>query len=137
MPQANDMVRKLKIQIAGNEQVDLIKFGELNFEDIPVEVPSYKKIVTILAGINKVNPIPCTFKIQRNTTTLKDLNSWRTNREIKDVTVIETDGTGTEYHRWILIQCEAGNMKLPEYDAASPTYAQAEITLYPFDIIEI
>lgn len=135
--QRNDQARKTKVIIDGSEILDLVKLGEINFEDLSVEVPSFDKIRTILSGTEKINPITMNFKIRRDSETIKLIRAWRSNRQIKDVTIIETDGTGVEYHRLLLPQCEAGNMKLPEYDASSPTYAQAEIVIYPFDRIDI
>ena len=121
MPQRADMARKIKFQADGVELVDLVKFGEINLEELTVEVPSYNKIVTILSGTRKINPITLTFKIRRDSIVLKTLKSWWINREIHDSTIIETDGTGTEYNRWLMPSCELGNAKFPEYDAASPT----------------
>lgn len=133
MAQRSDMARKIKFQADGVELVDLVKFGEINLEELTVEVPSYTKIVTILSGTRKINPITVTFKVRRDSAVIKQLEDWRVNRLIKDVTVIETDGTGTEYFRWLMPACELGNMKIPEADHASPTYAQREYTLYPED----
>lgn len=135
--QNNDMIRKIVINVEGNQLGDLIKFGEIFIEDISVEIPSLKKIVTILAGINKINPVICAFKLQRNSITENFIRSWVEDREVKDISVIEVDGTGIEYGRILLKDCEAGNIKLPEYDATSPTFAQLEVTFYPYDILEL
>jgi hypothetical protein len=131
------MARKVKIKAEGTELKELIKFGEINQEDISVEVPTFDRIVTILADVEKLNPIPMSFLIRRDDPTLTFLKTWREDREIKDVSVIEYDGTGTEYNRLLMSQCELGNAKIPEYAAESPTYAQVEFTLYPVEILPI
>lgn len=135
--QRNDMARKIKCQVDGSELLDIVKFGEVFYEDMTIEVPEFQKITTILSDVTKINPITITVKIRRDSDTIKNIRDWRKNREIKDVTVVETDGTGVEYHRTLLPSCECGNMKLPEYDAASPTYAQAEFIIYPYDRIDL
>jgi hypothetical protein len=135
--QENRMARKVKIKAEGTELKELIKFGEINQEDISVEVPMFDRIVTILAGVEKLAPIPMSFLVRRDDPTLIFLKTWREDREIKDVTVIEYDGTGTEYSRLLMSQCELGNAKIPEYTAESPTYAQVEFTLYPVEILPI
>lgn len=135
--QKSDQARKIKLIVDGSELLDLVRFGEIFYEDLSVEVPSFDKIRTILAGTEKITPIVCTFKIRRDSETINVIRNWRSQRQIKDCIVVETDGTATEYHRILFPQCEAGNMKLPEFDASAPTYAQAEITFYPNDRIDI
>lgn len=135
--QSNDTVRKIILEVNGDELTDLVRFGEIFVEDIPVEVPSLKRIVTILAGVNKINPIACSFKLQRNGLTKNLLQTWVEDKKIKDITVIEVDGSGVENGRMLLKDCEAGNLKFPEYDASSPIYSQAEITFYPFDVLTL
>ena len=135
--QKNDQIRKIKINIDGKELLDLVKFGEINLESISAEVPSFDRIRTILSGTIKINPIVCTFKIRRDSETVKILRDWEMLNQIKDVIIVETDGTGVEYNRILLPATEGGSIKLPEYDAANPAYSQAEITLYPDDVIFI
>lgn len=133
--QENRMVRKIKLKVEGNELKELIKFGELNQEDIKAEVPTFDRIVTIVAGVEKIAPIPITFLVRRDDPTIKFLKDWRDNREIKDVTAVAYDGHGAEYERTLFSQCELSDPKLPEYDALNPTFAQAEFTLLPTEIL--
>lgn len=135
--QENRMARKVKIVAEGTEVKELIKFGEINQEDITTEVPTFDRIVTILAGVEKLAPIPMTFLIRRDDPTLTFLKQWRDDKEIKDVSVVEYDGHGIEYNRQLMSQCELGNAKIPEYSAESPVYAQVEFTLFPTEILPI
>lgn len=134
--QQNDMVRKIKMQVDGGAMVDLIRVGEINLEDAsPQEVPSFDRVVTVLSGVTKINPVDISFKIRRNSDTITVVEKWCSKNEVKDVILIETDGHGAEYQRKILPSCEAGNLVLPEYDAAAPVFAQVNITIFPFNVI--
>jgi hypothetical protein len=135
--QENRMARKVKINVEGTELKELIKFGEINQEDITTEVPTFDRIVTILAGVEKLAPIPMTFLIRRDDPTLVFLKDWRDNKEIKDVSIIDYDGHGIEFDRRLMSQCELGNAKIPEYSAEAPVYAQVEFTLFPTEILPI
>lgn len=135
--QENRLARKVKISVEGNELKELIKFGEINQEDITTEAPTFDRIVTILAGVEKLAPIPITFLIRRDDPTLIFLKAWKDNKEIKDVSVIDYDGHGLEFDRRLMSQCELGNAKIPEYSAESPIPAQVEFTLFPTEILPI
>jgi hypothetical protein len=135
--QESRMLRKIKMVVEGTELKELVKFGEVNQEDITGEVPLFDRIVTIVAGVEKIAPIPLTFRIERDNPTTKFLKTWRNDREVKDVTVVEVDGHGIEYNRLLISQCELANLKLPEYGAEAPVFAQIEVTLLPTEILPI
>jgi len=135
--QSSDMSRRIKIQVGDVEFSDIIRVGEIFLEDIKTEVPSLRTIVTVKSGVTKIPPIPIAIKIRRDSSNLLFLNNWRDNDEVKDVSAIEIDGHGEEYDRMIFSQCELVDRKLPEYAAENPTFAQAEFTLLPLNIIDL
>lgn len=132
--QNNDLARKIKLEIDGIERTNLVQFGEINREKTTAEVPSFAKLRSIQTGVDIIPPIEAGFKNQRNSDVNKFLRDWYENSEVKDVVVIETDGSGTEIDRMILSSVELSRYNLEEYAGESPSYYRINITMLPYDI---
>jgi len=132
--QKNDMARKVKVEIDGNETPNLVLFGGIERSQVTVEVPSFEKLRTIITGVDTIPPIDLGFKFTRNSNTQEFFKDWYTNKETKDVVAIEMDGTGSEISRMSLLQCECSKFSIGEYAAESPTYYRIDITILPYEI---
>jgi hypothetical protein len=135
--QKNDMARKIKIDIDGIERANLVQVGAIERNQVTAEVPSFDKLRTIITGVDTIPVIDMGWKFTRDSDTKEFLKNWYEKTEIKDVILIETDGTGAEIDRITLLQCECAKYSLPEYDAAAPDYYRVDISLAPYDIQEI
>lgn len=131
------MVEKKKALWDGDEIPGLVTFGEVTREKRVVEVPSFRKIRDVQSGVIKMPQISLTYKIERNTKTLKFFDDFFDNNEVKDLECIRTDAHGVEFQRKIYIQCEPISMTEPAYDAANPDYAKTTITFAPEDIVKV
>lgn len=137
MPPKNDQVEKRKILVDGEEFEGLVNIGAYNREDDTVPVPGVDRVVPVRNGVEKVPEIPVTFKITRGSRTLKALQDWYQKRETHDVVMIRTDGAGNEFSRELWPKVELKNLEAPDYDAASPVFAQAMTTMLPERIIPV
>jgi len=135
--QSNDMAEKKKVIIDGEELTGLVNAGEIALEKSTIDVPEFSRIRQIQSGIIRVPMWEVTYKIARGTDTMKFIRDWYFNDEVKDVTVIRTDAHGDEFARTLLPSCECIKYTEPQFDAANPTYAQASITLLPWDVIPL
>ncbi len=133
----SDMVEKRKIVVGGEELEGLISVDEYLFEEGTVEVPGLSKIVTVKNGVTTIPPIGMTFKVTRNSKTLKTLQTWKDLNEYKDCVMIRTDGAGAEFSRELWPNVECSKYAGPAYDASSPVNASVAITLLPEDIIPV
>ncbi len=135
--QPKDMAEKKRMLIDGEELPGLVYLGPIPLENGELEVPEYDKTRRIQNGITAIPAVEARFKVARDTNTEAFLRDWWETKSQKDVTVIRTDATGREFRRTLLPATECRKYEEPEYDAASPVYAQVAITLLPWDVIPI
>jgi hypothetical protein len=133
--QQHDMAVKVRLEIDGIERKDLVAIEEISSEKGIVEVPEFDRKRKIADGVIDVPLLNCKFKIQRNSDTIKYFKDWYFNNQIKDVTKIQTDGHGSEFMRTEYPSCECAKYTETVYEGASPTYAQIDVILVPYDII--
>ena len=135
--QKNDMARKIRLEIDGNQIPNLVHFGALERNQVVVEVPSFAKLRSIVTGVDTIPPLDLGFKYTRDSDTKQFFKDWYEKNEIKDVIAIEVDGSGAEIDRITLLQCECSKYALPEYTGESPSYYRIDVTILPYDIQEI
>lgn len=135
--QRNDQAEKNRILIDGVEVDGLVAVQEYSLEKGTIEVPEFKKIRIIQNGISKIAPLNLTYKIKRDSDTLKFFRDWFQNDEIKDVVKVRTDATGTEFARTLFQSCECVKYYEPAFEGATPTYAQIQVTLLPYEVIPL
>lgn len=137
MAQRSDMTEKKRVLFDGEEVQGLVAFGEIPLEKGTIDVPGFSRIRTIQNGIVTIPAVEMTFKIQRDSDTLRFFREWFEGDEVKDVTVIRVDASGSEFARTLLQGAELTRYREPEFDAANPTFAQVNVTMTPEDIIPI
>ena len=81
--------------------------------------------------------VELTFETRRDTNTRKVLRDWFELLQVKDVTIIYCDAEGVEYARQLWSQVECKKFTDPEVDLASISYARVNVTLLPYDILEV
>jgi len=135
--QKNDMARKIKIEIDGLERANLVHVGAIERNQVTAEVPEFAKLKTIITGVDTIPPIDFGFKYTRDSETKQFIKDWYVKNQIKNVILVEVDGSGSEIDRITLLQCECSKYSLPEYAAEAPNYYRIDITLLPYDIQEI
>lgn len=135
--QSHDMAEKVRILIDNEEWQGLVSFGELSLEKGQIEVPEFHKIRLIQSGITKIPAIDVTFKISRNSNTLKRLRNWYMNDEIKDITKIRCDAAGIEFARTLFPSCECVRYHEPAFDGMNPTFAQLQTRFLAWDVIPV
>ena len=133
----SDQVEKKRLLVDGEELEGLIGIDEYVIEDDVVDIPGLNKVVPVRNGVKKIPPIPATYKINRNSKTLKFFQDWYNKNESKEVTIIRTDSSGNEFARELWPNTEVSKLNAPAYDAAAPVAAQVLVTFLPEDIIEI
>lgn len=133
----SDMVEKRKITADGEELEGLIAVDQYERAEGTVEVPGPNKTINVKNGVTVIPPIPMTFKITRNSKTLKILQDWKQKNEYKDVVMIITDGAGAEISRELWPNTECSRLAGPAYDASAPVVSSQAVTLLPEDIIPI
>jgi hypothetical protein len=131
------MAEKKRVLVDGIEVAGLVRVGELVLEKGTIEVPEFKKIRLIQNGITKIPVIELTYKVQRDSETLKKLRQWYNEDEVHDVIIIRTDAGGTEFARTLLQACESVLYQEPEFDGANPTYAQVKQKWVPYEVIPL
>ena len=131
------MAEKKRVLIDGEEVPGLVNFAEIPLEKGQLEVPEFHRLRRIQNGISTVPAIDVVYKIGRDTNTLKTFKDWYFNDEDHEVTVIRTDAAGVEFGRTLLPSCECVKYAEPEFDAASPVFAQVRATILPWDVIPI
>jgi len=132
-----DMVEK-RILVADGETLEgLISVDQYERAEGTVEVPGPNKTINVKNGVTVIPPIPCVFKLTRNSKTLKILQNWKDKNEYKDVVMIITDGAGAEISRELMPNTECSRLAGPAYDASSPVVSSQAVTLLPEDIIPI
>lgn len=135
--QQNDMARKIKIEIDGLERANLIYVGAIERNQVVTEVPEFAKLKSIITGVDTIPPIDFGFKYTRDSETKQFFKDWYVNNEVKNVILVEVDGSGADIDRITLLQCECSKYSIPEYAAEAPSYYRIDITLLPYDIQEI
>lgn len=136
MPKS-DQVEKKIILVDGEEKEGLIGLDEYIVEDDVVEVPGRDKTTPVRNGVKKIPQISGTYKVNRDSPTLKVFEDWYYKKETHDVTLIRTDGAGNEFARELWPNTEVSKLNAPAYDAAAPVAAQVLVTFLPEDIIPI
>jgi hypothetical protein len=131
--QTKDMAEKRRIYVDGKQLEGLVAVAEYVDEKATIEVPEFDKIRVIQNNVQKINPLECTFKIQKNSETLKLLNAWFDNNEVKDVTMERTDAHGVVFEPEMFTDCEMNKLNLPAYAAESPIYSQVAVRFVPFN----
>ncbi|MHC4717628.1 MAG: hypothetical protein ACYS5V_11710 [Planctomycetota bacterium] len=135
--QRNDMAEKKRVLFDGEEIPGLTNIQEIPMEKGQLEVPEFHRIRRIQNGITTIPAVEMTYKIAKDTNTLKFFRDYFNNDEDHDVTIVRTDAAGTEFARTLLPSCECVRYLEPGFDAANPTYAQVQVTLTPWDVIPI
>lgn len=133
----SDQSEKKIILVDGEELEGLVGIDEYVVEDDVIDVPGRSKTVPVRNGVKKIPQIPATYKVNRNSKTLKFLEDWYYKNEVHEITLIRTDGAGNEFGRELWPNTEVSKLNAPAYDAAAPTFAQALVTFLPEDIIPI
>ena len=133
----SDQVEKKILLIDGQELPGLIGIDEYIIEDDVVNIPGRDKVIPVRNGVKKIPSIGATYKINRNSETLKVLQDWYNKGTVMDVTLIRTDGAGNEFKRELWPNTEISKINAPAYDANTPVAAQAIVTFLPEDIIDI
>ena len=118
MQKTNDMVLKRRVFIDNKEIPGLVSTSDLKDTEGTVDVPGFNRKVTIKEGVKKFEPLDLVYKISANTNTQSVFNGWFQNDELHDVTVINTDATGTEVNRWALRACECAEYSERAFNAA-------------------
>lgn len=137
MQQSYDMAEKVKIYIDGEELAGLVNFGELTIEVNQIEVPEFEITRLIDSGVRKIPAQELTYKLSRESKTLKFLQDWFFNKETHDITKVRVDAGGVEFARTLYPSSRCVSYNEPAYDAASPTYAQCKIKVAPWDIFPV
>jgi hypothetical protein len=137
MSQRNDMAEKKRILIDGVEIPGLVSISAITLEKGIINVPEFSKIRKIQNGISTQPEIELVYKISKDSETLDFIKDWYFKDQTKDITVIRTDASGTEFARDLLPSCECTKYIEPEFNGESPTYAKITITIVPFDYIPI
>jgi hypothetical protein len=132
-----DQVEKIKLEAEGEAIEGLVQLDEYVIEDDKVDVPGLDKIVGVRTGVMKIPEIGAVFKIKKNSRTLKFIQDWYYKKQVKNMTVIKTDGAGKEITRELWQNVEVRKCHGAAYDAASPIFAQIKTTFLPEDIIPI
>lgn len=137
MQQSYDMAEKNRVFVDGEELAGLVNFGEVSLEVNQIEVPEFEITRLIDSGVKKIPAIELTYKLSRESKTLKILQNWFFNKESHDITKVRVDAGGVEFARTLFPSCRCVGYTEPAYDAASPTYAQCKIKLAPWDIFPV
>jgi hypothetical protein len=135
--QTGDMVSKKKLFFDGFEPDGLVSVSEISREKGAVPIPSFHKIYSRHNGTETIPPIEVVYKYKKNSETFNFFEEFFKDNEEKDGVLVETDGHGVEYARYLLSRCECSKKSINAYDASSPDYARSSITILPEDIITI
>lgn len=135
--QRNDMAETNSLLIDGNEIPGLTALQEVELTKGELEVPEQGKTRRISDGNVTIPAIQATYKIKRDTETLSFMKNWFDGNEVHDVTRIRRDGHGSEFDRELWPACELVRYYTPAYEAATPEYAQVQITMVPWDITHV
>jgi hypothetical protein len=132
----SDILKKIKIEVDGEERAEIISFPEYSLADSNVEdVPSFSKTVPVGSGTVKIPVLTgVVAKVQRDSDTEKYYYDWFRKNQIKDVVVIKTDQDGVELSRDLLSNVEITNYTPSAFDATSPAVFQITLDMAPEDI---
>jgi hypothetical protein len=133
MSQRNDLAEKKRLLVDGIEIPDLVYVGAVEMEKDVIEVPEFAKKRNIQNGVTKIPMVQVKYKIAKGGTALATIRNWYLNNEVHDLTILRCDATGTEFARDLAPGAECIKFSEPDYDAASPKFAQLEATFIPFD----
>ena len=127
--QKNDMALKRKVLIDGEEVPGLVECSPLKDEEGVVEVPSFSRKHPIKDGVKLFDPLDMTYKVARDTNTVKVFSDWFYKDEYHDVTVVNTDATGAEVNRWLLRDCECKKHDTRAYNAGGVEFFGIAVTI--------
>jgi len=137
MQQSYDMAEKVRAYWDGEEVPGLVNFAEINMEVSQIEAPEFEITRLIDSGVRKIPALELTYKLSRESKTLRFLQNFFYNRESHDLSKVRVDADGVEFARTLLPSCRCVGFTEPPYDAASPTYAQCKIKIAPWDIFPV
>jgi len=135
--QKHEMVEKKKVLWDGIEIEGLVSVAEVSLEKMTVDVPSFRRIRQVQSDMVKLPPLNIGYALKRDSDALKFCNNFFDNNEVHDLTVIRTDAHGVEFDRVLYPDCEIIKKTIPAYEAGNPTYAKCDITVIPWDIIQL
>ena len=116
--QPNSMALKRKILYDNEEVPGLVETSELKDEEGIVDAPAFNRIFKIKNGVKTFEPLDLVYRIDRTTNTRQFFLDFFQNNETKDMTIINTDGTGREMDRWLCRDCECSLFSERTYNAA-------------------
>jgi hypothetical protein len=132
--QRGAMAEKKKILFDGKEVAGLVLLSEIILERGMIDVPEFSRKRKIQDGITTIPAVDLTYKVERNSDTLKFFRDYYNNDEVKDVIIVRTDAHGVEFARTLLTMCECNKYQEPQFDGANVTYAQINVRIVPWDI---
>lgn len=135
--QKNATADKKRLIWDGFEVPGLVSVGDVNLERGQIEAPEFKVTRKISNGVTVIPAVDVTYRLDRDTETRKFIDDWWDKDEVKDGVLISTDASGSEIKRELLPKCEIVKKMVPAYDGQNPTYSQYQITILPWDVINI
>lgn len=135
--QNGSMAGKVKVLYDGEEIEGLTRFGDVPLENGTIDVPTFNHIRKVQSGVTTMPEVRLTYETRRNTKTRKFFKDYFHKKEKHDVTIIRCDADGVEYDRELWSAVECNHFSENEFDAGSPTYAQINVTLLPYDITPV
>lgn len=133
----NDMVEKKRLFVDGEELQGLISIDEYPIEKGSAQIPSFNKVVEVVNGVVTIPLVNATFKISRDSKTMRILKDWFEDGSTKDCVLVRTDGSGKEFARELWPNTELKKNHSGAYDGAEPTTAMQLVTFAPEDIKQI
>lgn len=137
MQQSYDMAEKVRAYWDGEEIPGLVNMGEISIDVNQIEVPEFEITRLIDSGVRKIPALEMTYKIARESKTLKYFQNFFYNKESHDLSKVRCDADGVEFGRTLMPSCRCVGFTEPAYDAASPTYAQCKLKFAPWDIFPV
>jgi len=127
--QRNNMALKRKYLYDGEEVPGLVESSPIKDEEGAIDVPGFSRKTPIKDGVKMLDPLDLVYKLQRDTITQQFFMDWFYKNEYHDITVIETDATGTEVNRWLLRDCECKKVDKRPYNAGAIEFHGVAVTL--------
>lgn len=119
--QKNYLVKKVKVFFDGStEYQGLSESSSIKDAEALVDIPTYGRIFQVKSGVSKLEPLTFKFLISKGSNIPNFINNWKNNNEYHDVTIVETDATGTEIEKTSLRDCECHSIERSAYNAATP-----------------
>lgn len=136
--QAGAMGQKIRLEWDGEEKAGLISIAEIPLEKLTAEVPGFGKIFSITNGTIRIpDSIPMSYRGDRDSDTREFLRDWYFNDEVKDGTLIATDGHGVEFERFQLLSCELRSQTIQGWEAGTPAPAVIPCVVIPQNVVKL